>query len=1431
MAFINILKVNSRKIYRVDNLLINNSKRKSPVVNLTLTPNAKVSDFVALTKAIRNVPNQPLKILAIGKAIKPETLAVRNRTVVKQNTYKELKNAKVVFNRIASLESFENSKKFSNKANYVDLSIFRDAYNKFAVKKKKSEVTGYKFFKEFLLKNVEDFKSRKFTVNTYVTLPTDLEEPFIKAIYYAITRKEKEIFPILESLHLFFITTDSHLLFRPDFSTVSNKALIKTLLDKMFRMHKDFLEKGQIDDDADVENVFDIVASPVDSKMYNDSLVMKVDGNDDKDEEEVDSDVNDESDESENDSDSEPEDTQSATFFVKDVSKNTDDIFSIDDEKDEKEATNVDDSENIPSDEPEEVESNVNVDDLNDGNLEEDESVLDLDEILPEKSLELINTRIQEENKEFLEKNMHLQLEALKEFEAEASLLAENKSLQPILIDDPNIINYQWKNVLQSSITSSYYKNQYKKDVLDIITSLNNDPDEPVVITKFEIKDNSDTLNRRNEYTIEFMDKRKKRHKFVVDVPILSNDNFLLINGNKRFIARQAFVVPVIKENNDSVLITTNYRKTFIYRKGDKINGQIDRILRLVADKKVEGITKNYGNSYTNNLSFDISIPYNFLSQRLFKFEVDSGFVFILSQETIRRILKENNFSCDFEKYIPVGYRLLGEKINTFLLEDIATREIFELNKKGDIKKYSPSLTDVITQAIETSTSSEVKEAFRALKPVKSLSYSEVKIVSTSVALGVLIASFKGILPALDMYGIDYRLEDKRVAKRESEIILTFKDTYLYIDSKYQASKELFANGLLFLDTNDYKLDECTRMAPVFLEYFDKATGSRNTAKALTNFENSMIDPITKDVLEHFSLPIVFSELLLYANDMLGSYKRSRKNDMNHYRIRDSECIAVALYNSLTDAFNNYKRTLKSGMPQTISVRKDDVTRRIQSFINVEDFSTLNPFQEIEVKSKMTFKGPSGINSSDSYTLENKAYDESMLGICGIYTPISAEVGVNRSMVVNPVLDSNRGYITKKDVEKLESVQLFSMGELLNVFTPTHADAPRVVMATVQGKHLTPTKIQDPYLVGSGADKALAYIIGQSFAFKASENGKITEIDEEKQLCTITYNDGTHSVVDFSPQAAKNSGGGFYIQNKLDLRPEMKVGKKVKKGEIIAIDNSFFKNMLDGSVGFAAGRLTKMALIAQPETYEDSGIITDAMIEDMSSEVINERMVTLKKNTRISRIVKIGDEVDVNDPLVEFEEVGDGEAEALAALERMDSDTQDMINSRAFSSAKAKYTGEIFDIQIFYNTPIEEMEPSLAKIVKDYNAKYEEKSKKLEKVRSDEIVRMNSTKMIESEKLFGQDVDGVVIKFYIKFRDKMKVGDKMCFYTSLKTIVAKTIPKGLEPYSEYRPTENVDAFLSPLSVVSRMTIDLFLMGYTNKLILELENKCVDILSE
>ena len=79
--------------------------------------------------------------------------------------------------------------------------------------------------------------------------------------------------------------------------------------------------------------------------------------------------------------------------------------------------------------------------------------------------------------------------------------------------------------------------------------------------------------------------------------------------------------------------------------------------------------------------------------------------------------------------------------------------------------------------------------------------------------------------------------------------------------------------------------------------------------------------------------------------------------------------------------------------------------------------------------------------------------------------------------------------------------------------------------------------------------------------------------------------------------------------------------------------------------------------------------------------------------------------------------------------------------------------------------------------------------------------------------------------FYIKCEDKMGVGDKLTYNTAIKGVVKDIMPKGKEPYTDFRPDEPIDALLTSASVNARMTASIISSGSLNKVLMELSRQC------
>ena len=82
----------------------------------------------------------------------------------------------------------------------------------------------------------------------------------------------------------------------------------------------------------------------------------------------------------------------------------------------------------------------------------------------------------------------------------------------------------------------------------------------------------------------------------------------------------------------------------------------------------------------------------------------------------------------------------------------------------------------------------------------------------------------------------------------------------------------------------------------------------------------------------------------------------------------------------------------------------------------------------------------------------------------------------------------------------------------------------------------------------------------------------------------------------------------------------------------------------------------------------------------------------------------------------------------------------------------------------------------------------------------------------------------VLIEIYIEHDDIAGVGDKIALYSANKQIISEVIPKGYEPYSEFRPDEEVSLLTSPGTVQRRMVSSVIPIAAAMKIMVELKRK-------
>jgi hypothetical protein len=406
----------------------------------------------------------------------------------------------------------------------------------------------------------------------------------------------------------------------------------------------------------------------------------------------------------------------------------------------------------------------------------------------------------------------------------------------------------------------------------------------------------------------------------------------------------------------------------------------------------------------------------------------------------------------------------------------------------------------------------------------------------------------------------------------------------------------------------------------------------------------------------------------------------------------------------------------------------------------------------------------------------------------------------------------------------MDPTEILGVAELLMPFTARHADPYRQSMAIRQAEHTMPTLVQHAPMVGTGVDVTLAHFVSDEFAFKSKEDGVVSEYNEAKQFAIVKYKSGATEVIDLSERQRKTNVGGFFITT--HLKGKIKKGQTFKAGTILAQDESYFKDDQLGRAQYMSGCMCKVALAPLDATIEDSAVITESASKKMASWVTFSKDVALDAKTTVDKIVKKGQIIKAGEPFIVFEETfeGDDAASINKMLDKLG--TKDTANLEAFgkTAPPSKYGGEIVDIQIHYNVELSEMSSSLRKIVKAFIADEEAKAKAMHGAGKDQILSAPHVDKTPETKIRGQEFTGVMFVFYVKTMSEALVGEKISFEKAVKSIVSTVIPQELAPYAESSPNDPIECIITPMSVIARMTPDVLMSMYTNKVLLELKSQ-------
>lgn len=995
-------------------------------------------------------------------------------------------------------------------------------------------------------------------------------------------------------------------------------------------------------------------------------------------------------------------------------------------------------------------------------------------------------------------------------------------------------INKNVTEVRYPNINKDYVENVMKKDILSAVTCLSDKDDIQIYVRNIKVEDSSDINNYKDTYTIDLEDSLRVRHRLVFDVPKFIDNRFLWIGGNKKYINNQQLMLPVVKVSGDTVQLVSNYNKLFVYRYGSKVSS-LNEKLKKALNSPIKGIKVINGKYDKENTKYLTIIDYDDLSCN-FKEIVIGDIKFYFNQSEIRQLFLDSvpkNKIDEYEKLVdskilPVGK---GNK-NVFYYVNFDTNTVYQTNFNNSIDTKM-SLIDFML-----SKSPQLKDEISKQSTGKKYMYTRVKIMNKYVPTILLLSYKNGLSNILSQIKAEYYFSDTRPRIALNESIVEFNDGYL-VFSNVPFKNSLLLNGLLEIPTKNYSFDDFSDVL-TYQDIFESIYGRRNIANAFSNFFDNFIDPITLEVLQKLSLPTDLTGLVLYANELLVDNQFRTELDIRSFRFRSAELIPARLYKLIASSYEQYKATANHRNPRKISIRKDALIKDILAQTIVEDYSELNPIVEMQKLHGATKKGPSGCNLEEAYTKVQRSFHKSMTGVYTISSSPDGNVGIQRVLTMEPPISDVRGFIDNKAMDnrldEYNDVNLFGPAEMLTTGGVQRDDAMRTAMSTKQSTHLTPVSKASPSLITNGAEKAIQYHLSKDWSFIAKDDGKVVELNDDTGLMIVEYKNGESDAISINSRIAKNGAGGFYLSKK--MIPNYKKGDTFKKNDILAQDRDFFTNSEHFGNQFNIGTLEKIALLSSAATFEDSSYVTKQVSRDMASEIVMQKQVVLGPNTNVDYMVKIGDTVQSGDELIRFEQSFD-EDSLNVLLSNVGEDMKEDIMMNNKEKVKTKYSGVIEDIKVYSSVSLNDLSPSLRKVVNKHYNRIKDRRKLLEKYdkSNNPLVKCNmlfnenteTVKTTNDGKFKGVALnDGVLIEFYIKIHDELGAGDKIVFFSALKTIITNVIPEGQEAYTAFRPDEKIGAVLSCNAIIARGIVSCQYMMMGNKLLIELSRQLKDI---
>lgn len=960
----------------------------------------------------------------------------------------------------------------------------------------------------------------------------------------------------------------------------------------------------------------------------------------------------------------------------------------------------------------------------------------------------------------------------------------DNYNIKPNLStikDTPMVLDKTVNNITTQAIAKDYINNQYKKDIIRTIFSIQNTNS---IIMNHNVELKESIAGKLEEHTIELKTLNGQSSTIKIVLPVIEKDGTFEYSGSKYRCRYQISDLPIRKINAKRVALSTHYGKLFIdksYYSSDDKGRWLSNAIANMQGNGVEGLLLG------SNDNMDVKLPmlYSLLSRniRFFRFK---DYTFNLEYRKRYNIFKDINEQKAIEwdkKFKSHKVVVIGKYKNYPLVIDFQDR----------LFVYKDN------EFIEQDTFYNILGIIESESPIE---YTTIKTFNKVLPLAVPLCYYIGLSNLLSVLNIDYKVieDNSRYTPTNNEFVIKFKDKRYVITRDYDQGDLLLA-GLL-------KINKITKNIPsiafedrsMFAIVISSLELNINIFNEIKMLENMFIDPMSMTVLKQMNEPTNFKGLLLRSNELLVTDFYNNPNNIKGSLIRGYERIAGMMYKELCSAIKEHENRTHFSRSK-ITMNPYSVLNKIQEDSSTVAVDNLNPMASIK-QSEDTTKIGQGGRSKLSMSKETRVVDPSEIGIVSEASKDSGDVGITGFLTADPKLNNTRGMIGNFNVDESGWGSIVSTSAMLSPFA-LHDDTKRLNFATIMNTHVVPiNNTRVPYVL-TGYEAIIALKADNKFAISAKEDGVVLDVKDKS--ITVKYKTLGEETYKFSDWTTKEESGSCYTHK---LKPNFNKDDKFSKDDTLVYNTSFFEpcSFYPQRVIYKQGELVTTVLMENMETHEDSGAISGDMTKRLGVNVTKVVSTVVNMEDNIIDALTEGTEVTPNTSLFLVYNKVMGE-------DQLDKETLELIKSLNSVSPKAKVNGVISKIDVRYNGEYSTMSNSM----KSFITKVDKNTKE----RTGYVGKVDDSYSVKGKSLLKGYAE---IKYYIDMEDNMGIGDKAILGNQMKFTVGDVF------HNEIKAEDGtpIDVIFSCRSISARIVNSPFLIGTTSMLLEKLSEKAIEL---